>query len=172
MGGLSITNRGGDGTHGSDYPSPFLFKLNPQGQAVWAKQFGGGDFFGPDNADVMDIQGGVAVNRAGDCTVVGFLSITNGLFDSFALSSAGDEDIFVARFEAEAPRLNIAASLGSITISWPTNQPGFTLESATNSGPSAFWQIVTNAQQVVGMENRMVQDISGKTSFFRLRRTP
>jgi len=163
LGGITLTNQVG-------YPTYFLFRLNPDGQAVWARQFGGSDFSAPYNEDVADKQGGVALNSAGDCSVAGMLSVTNAPFDSFTLSPAGDQDMFVARFEADPPRLSITPFAGSVTISWPTNQSGFALESTTALGPAPFWQTVTNEPQVIGMEKRVTQSLSTNSSYFRLRK--
>jgi hypothetical protein len=163
LGGVTLTNQVG-------YPTYFLFRLNPDGQTVWARQFGGSDFSAPYNEDVADRQGGVAVNSAGDCSVAGMLSVTNAIFDSFTLSPAGDQDIFVARFEADPPRLGITPFGASLIISWPTNQSEFALESTVGLGPASDWQAVTNVPEVIGMEKRVTQSLSTNSSYFRLRK--
>src|SRR5678816_1002283 len=44
-----------------------------------------------------------------------------------------------------APQLTIVHSEANVTLSWPTNTPGFTLQSATNPVSTAIWNGVSPA---------------------------
>jgi uncharacterized repeat protein (TIGR03803 family) len=67
-----------------------------------------------------------------------------------------------------APQLSIIPAAGNVILSWPTNAIGFTLQSATNLGPSAIWTTNFPAPVVVNGQNAVTNPISGTQQFFRL----
>jgi len=163
---ISLTNRGGTGDNPGDYPSSFLAKFDADGQVAWAKQFGGGD--GEHN---YFEKSGIAVDAAGNGSVTGFFVITNSPFDTFTLSPvSSDEDVFVARFDADPPPLNLTRAGDSIVLSWPTNQPGFVLECANSLAATNGWSLLTNAVTVVGFQNFLTNTATGDSQFYRLRK--
>jgi uncharacterized repeat protein (TIGR03803 family) len=68
------------------------------------------------------------------------------------------------------PDLNIIRSRADIILSWPTNAigTGYTLQSTTNLGPSAFWTTNLPAPAVVNGQNTVTNPISVRQQFFRL----
>jgi hypothetical protein len=73
----------------------FLAKINPDGDALWGRVFGGA---ADDN--VRD----VSVNAAGEVVLTGSFGAQID-FGGGALTSAGDHDVFVARFDAGGQHL-------------------------------------------------------------------
>lgn len=63
-----------------------------------------------------------------------------------------------------APKLSVTLNGGSVTISWPADASGFTLESAS-ALPSAAWTAVTGVQN-----NAVTLNPAGQNQFFRLRK--
>jgi len=66
------------------------------------------------------------------------------------------------------PVLNIAATGGQLQLSWPTNEAGFALQSATNLSPPVAWSAVTNAVAIAGTNNFVTVNNSAVMSYFRL----
>jgi uncharacterized repeat protein (TIGR03803 family) len=66
------------------------------------------------------------------------------------------------------PQLTLTPSFGNIILSWPTNVTGFTLESATNLGPSAIWNANSTVPIVIGGQNVVTNPINDAQMFFRL----
>jgi hypothetical protein len=54
----------------------------------------------------------------------------------------------------------------NVVLSWPTNSPGFTLQSTTNL-LSAAWSTVSGAVVLDG-QNTVTNPLSGTERFFRL----
>ena len=68
--------------------------------------------------------------------------------------------------------LQLAAvrSGGSLVISWPSNTPGYVLESATNLAPPIVWSTVVSPAPVLsGGQFFVTNSIGAGTKFFRLR---
>jgi hypothetical protein len=163
---IILTNRGGDGSTYGDYDSDFLVKYNSDGQAVWAKQFGG--VYGANTEGW-----GIAVDAAGNCSLASYFQTTNAVFDDFTLFLTGglnDQDVYVARVPADPPRLNIALLGNSVVLSWLTNQPDFSLEKTNNFTTTNAWLLVTNAVAVVGPQNFVTNPITSGSQFYRLRK--
>lgn len=57
---------------------------------------------------------------------------------------------------------------GQLLLSWSTNYPAFTLESA--AALSNNWQTVTNSTSIAGEQHTLTIDASGTSQFFRLRK--
>jgi Ca2+-binding RTX toxin-like protein len=69
----------------------FISKLDADGNFVWAKKFGGSDWdFGRD----------IAIDSSDNIYTTGYFSGTVN-FDSFSLTSAGQEDIFISKLNAD-----------------------------------------------------------------------
>ena len=68
----------------------------------------------------------------------------------------------------EAPSLTLAGSPGSAVISYPTNVPGYILESSSFLGTNAVWQPVTNPPALNGHFYNTIVTNPSESSFFRL----
>jgi len=88
LGGGVLTSHGGD-TEG------FLAKLSPDGAHVWSKALGGGGH---------DVVEGVAVNASGMIGLTGSFHQTAEIGGS-PLKSAGDADVFVAKYDPSGTHL-------------------------------------------------------------------
>jgi len=70
------------------------------------------------------------------------------------------------RFSSPA-QLTIIPSRTNVILTWPTNAVGFSLQSATNLGSSA-WSTNSPAPAVVNGQNIVTNPITGSQQFFRL----
>jgi len=59
------------------------------------------------------------------------------------------------------PQLTITPSGSNVVVTWPTNVPGFRLQSASNVGPSAIWTAVSPAPVIVGGQYTVTNSASG-----------
>jgi len=66
------------------------------------------------------------------------------------------------------PQLTIIRSGTNVTLTWPTNATGFTLEFATNLVSPIFWNTNSPAPVVINRQNTVTNPISGTHQFFRL----
>lgn len=66
------------------------------------------------------------------------------------------------------PVLHISASSGRFQFSWPTNHPGYSLQSA-DSPAATTWDAVTNAPVILGSEFSVEVEAVDTQRFFRLR---
>jgi sugar lactone lactonase YvrE len=82
-----------------------------------------------------------------------------------ALSGNEVSQLFIPGY----PTLGASFEGTELILSWPTNAASFTLESATNVGPSAVWTPVTPGPAVVNDQFVVTNSISGPRQFFRLR---
>jgi hypothetical protein len=85
-----------------------------------------------------------------------------------ASSRDGSELVVSASVSQPAPALSIRHSAAGVTIAWPTEFTGFTLEHAASLS-EGLWTSVTNSVQVVARENRVVVSPAVRSHFFRLR---
>jgi uncharacterized repeat protein (TIGR03803 family) len=72
------------------------------------------------------------------------------------------------------PQLAISYSGTNVVLTWPTNvagfdYSGFTLQSTTNLGSTAYWNTNLPAPTVVGAQNVITNPISGTQMFYRLK---
>jgi hypothetical protein len=65
-------------------------------------------------------------------------------FAAIANAAAGDGSD-IGAFELGRPRLAVQRSASSVVVSWFSNYAGYKLESATNLGPAATWNVVTGS---------------------------
>jgi hypothetical protein len=82
------------------------------------------------------------------------------------LSAEGDFNGF--QLEQVPPQLTIIRSGTNVTLTWPTNATGFTLEFATNLVSPIFWNTNSAAPVVINGQNTVTNPISGTRMFFRL----
>ena len=66
------------------------------------------------------------------------------------------------------PQLAIILSGTNVTVTWPTNATGYTLQSTTNLVSPAVWTTNSPAPVVVNTNNVVTNTISGSQQFFRL----
>jgi uncharacterized repeat protein (TIGR03803 family) len=66
------------------------------------------------------------------------------------------------------PPLTIIPSGLNVTLTWPTNLQGVTLQSTTNLVSTAVWSTVSQEPVVVNGQYAVTNPISGKQQFFRL----
>ena len=66
--------------------------------------------------------------------------------------------------------LNSLASGNELVLSWPTNQVGFTLQSALDLNSTTNWIDFTNSPAVVGAQFTVTNTISGGAQFYRLKK--
>jgi hypothetical protein len=83
--------------------------------------------------------------------------------DNAVSDNAGGVSVLVAPL----PVLTIALGLGSVTLQWSTNSPGFTLASTANLRPAA-WSDVANPPTVSGGNYSVTLPLDSTTRFFRL----
>src|SRR5688572_19073688 len=72
------------------YYDCFIAKYDADGNMVWAKQSGGAG---------LEMGRGIAVDGSGNCYITGYFE-GSATFGSTTLTSSGDEDIFIARYDA------------------------------------------------------------------------
>jgi hypothetical protein len=66
------------------------------------------------------------------------------------------------------PQLAITLSRKNAILTWPTNFPAFSLESATNLASPTLWQTNPTVPAVIGGLNVVTNTISSKHQFYRL----
>lgn len=86
---------------------------------------------------------------------------------SVSASSPGDY-VRVLTAVALGPQLAIMLAPSSVLVSWPTNPPGYSLQSATNLAPPVNWLAYTQTPGVVGQQFRVTNAVFGNRKFFRL----
>jgi hypothetical protein len=65
-------------------------------------------------------------------------------------------------------QLIIIPSGTNVVLAWSTTNAGFTLQSTTNLGSPAVWNIVVPGQVVVNGQNTVTNPISGTQQFYQL----
>ena len=71
---------------------------------------------------------------------------------------------------AATPQLAIARSGANVIVTWPTNVPGFSLQSTTNLLSTPPWSAVSPAPSVINGKNTATNNIADSPSFYRLSR--
>jgi uncharacterized repeat protein (TIGR03803 family) len=100
-----------------------------------------------------------------------FLSGTTLYGTTIAGGNAGLGTIFSISLPISAPRLNIVFFGANLTLTWPTNVTGFTLQTATNLAPVAIWSTVSTGPAIVNGQNSItINPNAGMNEFFRLSR--
>jgi hypothetical protein len=75
----------------------------------------------------------------------------------------------VAQDGSLVPKLTIARTNSSVTLSWPVGAAGFTLE-ATDQLTSANWSTMTNVPVIIGDQKVTMLEATGNTRFYRLKK--
>ena len=68
------------------------------------------------------------------------------------------------------PYLNARPNGNELILSWPTNAPGFTLQSTLDLTPPVTWLDSTNVPAVIGAHFTLTNSTSGGARFYRLRK--
>ncbi|MFN7139181.1 MAG: hypothetical protein ACK4UN_07575, partial [Limisphaerales bacterium] len=68
------------------------------------------------------------------------------------------------------PALSRLVNGNSLILSWPTNEPGFFLESTAHLGNGSNWTEVTTPVTIWNSNNAVTLPVSNGNSFFRLRK--
>jgi uncharacterized repeat protein (TIGR03803 family) len=88
---------------------------------------------------------------------------------AFRGGSSGKGTVFsLSLGSVSAPQLTIIRSITNVVLTWPTNAPGFTLQSTTNLVPPAVWTTVSPGQVVVNGQNTVTNPASSGQKFYRL----
>jgi len=66
--------------------------------------------------------------------------------------------------------LNSQVSCTELVLSWPTNQVGFTLQSAADLDSPTNWIDSTNMPAVVGAQFTVTNSLAASAQFFRLKK--
>jgi uncharacterized repeat protein (TIGR03803 family) len=109
---------------------------------------------------------GIITNSDGALPYAGLILLGNTLYgtaDGGGISGYGT--VFSLFFP---PQLTIILSGSNVTLTWPTNATGFTLEFATNLVSPIFWNTNSPAPVVINGQNTVTNPISGTRQFFRL----
>jgi hypothetical protein len=68
------------------------------------------------------------------------------------------------------PALSVNLAAAKVVLAWPTNAPGFLLESSSSLSISNAWTTLSDSVLIVGSQYTVTNAISGGTKFYRLRR--
>lgn len=82
--------------------------------------------------------------------------------------SAGNGTVFSLSLTGSMPRLIIFRSGTNVVLTWPTNAPGFTLQSATNLNFPAAWTNISTVPVLVNGRNSVTNPIFDRQQFYRL----
>jgi hypothetical protein len=156
FGNATLMNYGGTGGPADI----FVVKYDPTGNVLWAKRAGGSK---------GDVGIKPALDPAGNLYLAGHFKSANAAFDSTTLASSGNWDVFVAMIDGSGPTLNIKLSGAQALLQWPTNRPGYILESEPALTNPPAWSTVTNPVGIVADQNTVTNSLSGAAKFYRLR---
>ena len=70
--------------------------------------------------------------------------------------------------EAQSPILRLTAGGGSLSLSWGTNSPGYTLQSTATPGHPGSWAPVPGRVSAVGADFQSTQFSGPTLMFYRL----
>lgn len=141
LGGALYGTTSGGGT----FLAGTVFSINPDGSG-FTKIY---DFPAPSGAALLSGLSAQGYNLYGTTSAGGLWG--NGTLFRIALQ----------------PRLTISPSGPYVSLTWPTNFTGFTLQSATNFG-SAIWTTNLSAPAVIESQYTVTNTISGQPQFYRL----
>jgi hypothetical protein len=128
------------------------------GLAVWNTNFA---------ASIPNTSGNRPFMNAG----VSEVRIYNGILTTSAIAADFQlgPDQLAAASTSNKPTLNVVSSPGSLTISWPTTNGGFYVESSPVLGPGAVWTVVSGNQVVMGGNYQItLSTTNAGAMFFRL----
>src|SRR5262249_48705524 len=97
----------------------------------------------------------------------GLTLLDNTLYGTTSGGSSGNGTIFSISLPASPPRLTITRAGPDVILTWPTNTPGFALQSVTNLVSAHCITRLRDPIEVTG-PNTVTNPISGSQQFFRL----
>jgi probable HAF family extracellular repeat protein len=86
----------------------------------------------------------------------------------YGINPSGKTEGWIANLAP--PSLTVRREGSNSVLSWPTNVPGFTLQSATNLTPLVNWIDSTNAPTIVGAEFTVTNAVSNSSQLYRLKK--
>jgi hypothetical protein len=129
------------------------------GMAVWNTNF---------SASIPGTSGNRPFMNAG----VSEVRIYSGVLSSSAIGADFQlgPDQLPAASTTNKPPMSVISGAGSLTLSWPTTNGGFVVESSQVLGAGAVWTLVSGNQTIVGPNYQMtLPTTNGAALFFRLR---
>jgi len=96
----------------------------------------------------------------------GQTAVPSGLTNVLAIAAGSDHDLVL--LGTARPRFSIFASGSNLVLAWPTNAPGFALQSTTNLFVPV-WSIAYPEPTVLNGQFTFTNPISGPQQFYRLR---
>ncbi|HXD00256.1 MAG TPA: choice-of-anchor tandem repeat GloVer-containing protein [Verrucomicrobiae bacterium] len=110
---------------------------------------------------------GVPTNSDGTYPFGTLILSSNTLFGTAAFGGTnGDGTLF--SLPVLGPELSIAHSGTNVILTWPTNEPGFNLEYATNLVSPTIWNTNLPTPVVVNTNNTVTNPIASTRKFYRL----
>ena len=152
FGNVTLMNAGG--------ADIFVVKYDPAGNVLWAKRAGGSK----SDQGIKPV-----LDSAGNLYVAGHFKSSNAGFDATTLASGGNFDVFLALIDGVGPPLNIQLAGAQALLTWPTNRPGYQLESESALASPGAWSAVTNPVAIVGNQYTVTNNLSDATKSYRLR---
>jgi len=137
----------------------WIVRLDAQGNQVWEQLVGGG----ADDEAICLRQ-----TSDGGYIVAGYAK--SGVSGDKTSPPYGGEDFWVLKFAADPPAIGVHCSGKDFIVSWPTNAPGFILQTSSDLTSSTNWVDVVPAPVVVGGQFVFTNSVSGSGMFYRLRR--
>ena len=101
------------------------------------------------------------------CRATG-LSFDGNTVVGYGLNPSGNTEAWIANLAP--PALAVRRAGNSVVLSWPTNAPGFTLQSMTNLVAPSAWTNAADVPVVIGMEFTVTNTATNSGQFFRLRK--
>jgi uncharacterized repeat protein (TIGR03803 family) len=105
--------------------------------------------------------------NGGTVIQAGLILSSNVLFGTATYGGGANAGTLFSLFVP--PQLCLSASGSNITLIWPTNALGFTLQSTANLSP-ADWAPVSPGPTVVNGQNTVTTSITNVSQFYRLTR--
>jgi len=137
-----------------------------------------GDYFPLDtNVIVFELTNGLAVNGFAAIEVVVSLTtagtianqVSVGAFELDLVPANNSSTITTSVNSAPTTLKMVRTSNNNVVFSWPTNPPGFHLESRTNLSRPTNWFNVTNVPVIVGDQKVVTNSLTSGNNFYRLR---
>jgi uncharacterized repeat protein (TIGR03803 family) len=112
-----------------------------------------------------------ATNNVGANPVAGLALSGNTLYGAaYSGSPSGAGSLFSLSLRVNPPRLAIELMNTNVTLAWPADGLGFTLQSTTNLSPPVVWTNSFPPAVVVNGQNVVTNSISEAVRFYRLMR--
>ncbi len=138
----------------------FVAKYDSSGNFIWVLRIGGTGLVRP-SAITLTGDGGLYF-------VGGFTG--EALFGAARLAVGGSGwNAFLARID-ELPTLCITHLPNQVLLSWPTNQPSFSLQKSGDLSLATGWNVMTNVPAIDGDHNVVSDRVLDQPSYYRLRK--